>query len=129
MRTLLILFLLCSSTQAETVVIMRDVGGVVVDYAARFETYRQSRTQVEIRGTCYSSCTMLLGLETVCVAPDAWLGFHKVKGPQGVSDDMLRPYNDFVWSHYPAALQIKLGQLSDKLVKLRGGQIPIRQCQ
>src|SRR5215471_13721240 len=62
-----------------TVRIRDDMGGLMTDYASRFENMRQSGERVVIDGPCYSACTMLLGMlsrDQVCVTPNAVLGFH-----------------------------------------------------
>src|ERR1700755_1032106 len=62
-----------------TMRITDDMGGLMTEYASRFQTRRSSGEKVVIDGPCYSACTMLLGMlprEQVCVTPNAVLGFH-----------------------------------------------------
>ena len=62
-----------------TVRIRDDMGGLMTDYASRFENIRQSGEKVVVDGPCYSACTMLLGMlsrDQVCVTPNAVMGFH-----------------------------------------------------
>jgi hypothetical protein len=67
-------------TSAEATVRIRDdLGGLMTQYASRFETVRQSGEKVVVDGPCYSACTMLLGMlprQQVCVTPNAVFGFH-----------------------------------------------------
>ena len=62
-----------------TMRITDDMGGLMTEYASRFSSMRQSGEKVVIDGSCYSACTMLLGMlsrDQVCVTPNAVLGFH-----------------------------------------------------
>ena len=45
----------------DTVVIRYGNGGRVVEHRQRFADYRLTKTKVEIRGPCYSACTLVLG--------------------------------------------------------------------
>ena len=69
-----------SITSADASVrITDDMGGLMTQYASRFESVRASGERVVIDGPCFSACTMLLGMlprEQVCVTQNAVLGFH-----------------------------------------------------
>lgn len=83
----------------QPLVIRSDRGGLIDDMMAQVAQLRDSQRRVEIRGTCLSACTLLLALDTVCVAPRARLGFH---GPSSYGRP-LHP-NDFErWSQEIAA--------------------------
>jgi hypothetical protein len=72
------------SAQAKSLspmVVSYDMGGSLQSRQTKIRIMRRQGQRVEIRGRCYSACTMYLGLPDVCVAPDAVLGFH---GPQGM---------------------------------------------
>lgn len=55
---------------------MYDPGGNLDDYLIEFNRRTAQGEATEIRGYCASGCTAYLGLQKVCVAPDAVLGFH-----------------------------------------------------
>lgn len=57
-------------------VIRFDPGGPLGARNAEIRALQASGRRVELRGRCYSACTMYLGLPNTCVAPAAWLGFH-----------------------------------------------------
>ena len=75
----LVLTALCITSADATVRITDDMGGLMAQYASRFESVRESGERVVIDGPCFSACTMLLGMlprEQVCVTQNAVLGFH-----------------------------------------------------
>ncbi|MBL4919370.1 hypothetical protein [Szabonella alba] len=80
-------------------VVMHDPGGALASRQREIRALRRSGQRVELRGTCYSSCTMYLGLNNVCVAPDAVLGFH---GPHGLFGGLQRDVFEH-WSQVMAA--------------------------
>lgn len=76
-------------------VILNDNGGLLRARRAEVRALQTSGRRVELRGTCYSACTMYLGAPGVCVDPRAELGFH---GPSWYSAPL--PPQDFdYWSH------------------------------
>ncbi|MGO4914517.1 hypothetical protein [Pseudogemmobacter sp. W21_MBD1_M6] len=91
------------------IVVVDDRGGNVLDRMQQIERLRASRQVVEIRaGYCVSACTLYLGLDRTCVAPDAQFGFH---GPSSGSYGIALPTADFEhWSrliatYYPEPLR------------------------
>ena len=67
---------------AEPVVMTFGAGGRIVEHRMTFEGYFRSGTKVELRGPCYSACTLLLGyLEkaNLCIAPGAFMACHAVR--------------------------------------------------
>lgn len=67
----------------DRVVMKWGAGGRVVDHRLTFEEYFKAGTKVELRGPCYSACTLILGyLEraNLCIAPGAFMAFHAVRG-------------------------------------------------
>jgi hypothetical protein len=59
--------------------IMRDQGGPIEEYKAKYEAIRALGERVVIDGPCDSACTLVLGivpLDRICVTPRASLGFH-----------------------------------------------------
>lgn len=53
-----------------------DNGGLIERYVIKVHVANRRRERVEIRGTCVSACTLLLGAADVCVHRDAMLWFH-----------------------------------------------------
>lgn len=92
----------------EVTVIARDLGGDLAARLRQVQWLRDSNARVEIRGTCASSCTLLLGLPNACVAASSRLGFH---GPRsGIPGLGLPPAAFEHWSqimarHYPAGIR------------------------
>lgn len=66
-------------------VIRNDPGGLLGARSAEIRALRASGQRVELRGGCYSACTMYLGLPNVCVAATARFGFH---GPSWYGADL-----------------------------------------
>ena len=65
------------------VVIRWGQGGRVDEHKQRFSDYRLTRAKIELRGPCYSACTMLTSYiepENLCIAPGAFMAFHAVRG-------------------------------------------------
>lgn len=60
----------------ETIVVHRDPGGYLGERGRRIRQLHNTGQRVELRGICYSACTMYLGLPNTCVAPSASFGFH-----------------------------------------------------
>lgn len=57
-------------------VVRTDRGGLLAQRSAEIRQLHASGQRVELRGTCYSACTMYLGLPNVCIDPAADFGFH-----------------------------------------------------
>jgi len=90
-------------------IVRNDRGGSVRDRAEIIETYRRSGTRIHIRGSyCLSACTLYLGLNRTCVAPDTIFGFH---GPSSRFYGVALPFQSFdYWSrlmanYYPEPLR------------------------
>jgi hypothetical protein len=67
----------------ERVVMKWGAGGRIVDHRMTFEGYFRAGTKVELRGPCYSACTLLLGYmekANLCIAPGAFMAFHAARG-------------------------------------------------
>ena len=110
-RTLFVVMLLSGCGFSQTKVINFDLGGPLTTRAAQVDKWAEVGHTVEIRGVCYSACTMYLYMDNTCVSEDAVLGFHaphnlftKQVDREGVAiyrkyvrDTMLRDY-DAHWS-------------------------------
>lgn len=105
LRALILAALLSLPVAADPLVIRNDRGGEVVERLAQIMLLQSTGQSVEIRGQCMSSCTMLLVLERVCVAPDARLGFH---GPSSYGRALdavsFNEWSRVIASHYPPAV-------------------------
>ena len=67
----------------DTVIIRYGKGGLVEPHKERFLEYRLMKTKVEIRGPCYSACTLITSYvepENLCIAEGAFFAFHAVRG-------------------------------------------------
>ena len=63
------------------VVVVKDYGGYVDQYAAITEVYRRTNREVRIH-ECHSACTMALSLPNVCVYRDSVFKFHQAYDPR-----------------------------------------------
>ncbi|MFN4156235.1 MAG: hypothetical protein ACK4HF_16430 [Paracoccaceae bacterium] len=81
-----------------SLIVRHDMGGPLDRRQDEIRRLRRSGQPVELRGRCYSACTMYLGLPNVCVSPDAVFGFH---GPQRLMARMPRDLFDH-WSEVMA---------------------------
>ena len=61
---------------AQPMVIREDHGGPLPARLQEIEVLRREARPVEIRGICFSSCTLYLGLNDVCLSPQAVIGLH-----------------------------------------------------
>ncbi len=96
-----------SGITAEPYIVRDDYGGSVRQRLNDVSALRASGRAVEIRGLfCYSSCTMLLALEQVCVQPATRFGFH---GPSRngapLKMDEFEVVSRLIASHYPPAVR------------------------
>jgi hypothetical protein len=66
----------------ETVVIKYGQGGRVDVHQQLYTYYKRAKAKVELRGPCYSACTMLTAYvepDNLCIAPGAFMAFHAVR--------------------------------------------------
>ena len=67
----------------KVVVVKFGNGGRIDEHRATFEGYSRNKARVELRGPCYSACTLMLGYverENLCIAPGAFMALHAVRG-------------------------------------------------
>jgi hypothetical protein len=115
---------------------MRDHGGIVGEYATQELVYFRERREVRIKGVCNSACTMALGLPTVCIYPQARLGFHLPRYEFGkdIPVQLLgpdTPETRLLWAVYPEGIRTRLGSLSTNMRYLSGSEAiaaGIRAC-
>jgi hypothetical protein len=94
------MFALITVSRAE--IIMYDGGGVVRDYIERAKT----EEKIEIRGECYSSCTLLLRAKHVCIAKTATLHFHMPRVPDGKGGHRVAwEFEDWTMRQYPEPIR------------------------
>lgn len=90
----------------ETLVVQRDRGGLISRRSAEIRRLRADGRRVELRGECYSSCTMYLGLPNVCVHPQARLGFHAPRGVNApLPADAFDHWSQLMARHYREPLR------------------------
>jgi hypothetical protein len=64
----------------ETVVIKFGAGGRMDAHYQLYTDYRRAKTKVEVRGPCYSACTLVLAyVEDICIGEGAFMAFHAVR--------------------------------------------------
>jgi|SRR5689334_16422302 len=105
---------------AETVEVVYDNGGRLVDYAARWATHRREGVHVRVAGPCYSECTVLIGQiprDRICVMPEASFGFHLADLPATTAA---------LWKAYPTDIKAWISQhggLTEEFLLLQGPDI------
>lgn len=82
-RIVILLLLMAGTAQAETVLIVNDYGGNVLDYQARRRELARADA-VELRGRCDSACTIFVSLPNACIGPGAVFGFHGARPKTGI---------------------------------------------
>ncbi|CUH80878.1 hypothetical protein TRM7557_03118 [Tritonibacter multivorans] len=88
-------------------IVRADYGGAVNDRLRDIRSLRTTKRPIKIQGSvCFSSCTMLLGLERTCVNPNTVFGFH---GPSRRGVPLERATFDhasrLIAAHYPGVLK------------------------
>jgi hypothetical protein len=110
------------------VVVVKDVGGWVDQYAARTEIYRETNREVRLH-ECRSACTMALSLPNVCVYPDSILKFHQAYDPRDHVPNVEA--SNQLFDTYPPAVRARLGTLTPQYKVLRGSELialGVRDC-
>jgi hypothetical protein len=67
------------------IVISFGRGGRVDEHRQQFANYQRSKRKVEVRGPCYSACTLVLAYvepENLCIGNDAFMAFHAVRSKE-----------------------------------------------
>jgi hypothetical protein len=67
-------------------------GGWIDEHRMLFEGYRRSGTRVELRGPCYSACTMItayVAKDKLCIAPGTFFAFHAARAGEGNSQQLV----------------------------------------
>ena len=94
----------------ETVVIKYGAGGLMASHYALYTNYRRAKTKVEVRGPCYSACTLVLAyVADICIAEGAFMAFHAVRSAE--TNARLDFETRLAYSKMPPAVQ---GWLDDR---------------
>jgi hypothetical protein len=110
------------------VVVMKDVGGYVSEYAAQTAAYFGSGREVQLH-ECRSACTLSLSLPNVCVYPSSILKFHKAYNP--ITKVANEEVSQAMMAAYPEAVQARLVALTRDYKALTGSELirmGIREC-
>ncbi len=110
------------------VVVMKDVGGYVSEYAAQTAAYLGSGREVRLH-ECRSACTLALSLPNVCVYPSSVLKFHKAYNP--ITKVANEEVSQALMAAYPAAVRARLGELTRNYKSLTGSELirlGVREC-
>ncbi|MCI4677073.1 hypothetical protein K9U39_12485 [Rhodoblastus acidophilus] len=110
------------------VVVIKDVGGDVRQYAAQTNAYIRSGREVRLH-ECRSACTLALAVPNVCVYPNSLLRFHKAYNPiTKATNDWV---SDAMMVAYPPAVRARLGILNRQYKTLTGSELirlGVRDC-
>ncbi|MBE0412426.1 hypothetical protein [Yoonia sp.] len=105
----LILWMMAGLAQGQTMpfVVANDRGGLIGARVIEVAQLNAQHRRVELRGRfCYSSCTLYLGVENLCISPDTIFGFH---GPSrhGAALDraQFEHWSQTMAQHYAAPLR------------------------
>ena len=95
------------SLAEQAYIVGNDPGGFVGARADEIASLNQARLRVEIRGDyCYSSCTMFLGAEEVCVLPRTMFGFHgPSRAGRSLTPSEFEHFSEVMASHYSDTLR------------------------
>jgi hypothetical protein len=110
------------------VVVVRDNnGGIVDEFLSLVGDYRAANARVEIKGKCYSACTLFTGVARACVYDDTELHFHAPFLPvtRGVKEFDHTYTANFI-ANYPAGIQqwiASKGGLGDEWIVLKGEEM------
>ena len=89
----------------ELVVMNGGKGGSIMEHQAKFWALKQQGATVEMRGPCYSACTLITSFipkERLCFAEGSFLAFHSAQGGD------LKPKMEAtlaMYASYPAQIQ------------------------
>lgn len=110
------------------VVVVKDFGGYVNEYASQTEIYRRQNREVRIH-ECHSACTMALSLPNVCVYKDSIFKFHQAYDPRNHVTNW--EVSDALFHTYPGPVRERLGTLTKQFTVMRGSELidlGVRDC-
>ena len=96
-----------SNLMQKPIVITFGRGGKVDEHRQQFAVYQSRRVKVEVRGPCYSACTLLLAYvepDNLCIAPGAFMAFHAIRSIEH-GEKMPGPTRQFIAS-MPELIQL-----------------------
>lgn len=85
-----------------------DLGGDVIEYAARVSILNKAGAGKRIPDFCGSACTMYLGVDNHCVPKDATLLFHGPRtreGEDAYTEEEYEYWVEFISKYYPPHLR------------------------
>lgn len=88
-----------------------NYGGNIAKFVDEYETLRDAGARVELRGTCVSACTLMLGIfnrEDICAGPMARWAFHSASQPTALGSIFSYEGTRFIWQMYPDDVREKL---------------------
>jgi hypothetical protein len=89
------------------VVMNGGMGGVIGEHQSRFWALKHSGAPVEMRGGCWSACTLITSFipkERLCFAPGAFLAFHAARTIEAYP--RLSPHSTYtMYASYPAEIR------------------------
>ncbi|MFD2175823.1 hypothetical protein [Rhodobacter lacus] len=115
------------SYAASRIVVRGDLGGDVGARANKIRAMAAAGQSVAIQGTCYSACTMYLGLPGSCVNSKSRLGFHRPSYfGLSLSPAKFEFWSQVIAAHYPPPLRrwyLREGRYSASLLMVTGAQL------
>jgi hypothetical protein len=90
----------------EPVVMLGGKGGSIMEHQARFWALKQQGATVEMRGGCWSACTLITSYipqERLCFAEGAFLAFHSARTAQSPAPKLEATLA--MYSIYPAEIR------------------------
>lgn len=97
------------SPQGQKMVLRYEPGGSVGEHWRRFNSYAIYQQQVEVRGLCYSACTIVMiavPSDHICFGRDAALLFHLVQHGPGAQQGMPHMEASLdLYNRYPANIR------------------------
>jgi hypothetical protein len=87
-------------------VITRGNGGSVAEHNFKFAGYRNGGFYVEIRGACYSACTLITAYVSkakLCIAQGAFFAFHAVR--RGATNEIMPAETAFAYWQQPLEIR------------------------
>lgn len=120
-----------SNSSAEaTMRITADRGGLLHDYAEKFQQAQASGEAVVIDGACLSACTLVVGMlprKQVCATSRAVLGFHAAWRPTSSGGKVTsQEATRYMMDVYPPGLRHWIGRrggLTPRMIFLHGREL------
>ncbi|PTV97672.1 hypothetical protein C8J27_101789 [Rhodobacter aestuarii] len=111
----------------QAIVVRGDLGGDVGARANKIQAMAAAGQTVAIKGACYSSCTMYLGLPGSCVTRNSSFGFHRPSFyGAALPPKKFEFWSQLIAAHYPPALKswyLREGRYSVNLKMISGAQL------